>query len=672
MKVTSYEFTDKWSWGLVMKDIAASFGNIVLERKFKSYINRIDQGDSDIVVLQNATMLDIAGNARPEKKIIRLGGNRTFMGNEDRYAQDMAKCFAVIATNRHLYEIAVRHNPNTHIVYNGLDLNKWKPNAVRTFRAGFCGNISKPSYLTYKGYDILQDAIILLAGEGIKIELADALYGDGQIEHARMMPDFYYKIDCLVHPTAGEGCSNTVMEACACGVPIVTTREAGMHGELMQDGVDCLFVERTSESIAAALKKLYFDRHLLSTLSQGARAFAERYHDINVISAQYVQIFKDCVKANMPKPLIGYGITSQHKDWAHGSTVDAIMEKLKKDFDFEDLSKTFGTSKYDAVWFRGGPMSDIPAGVPFVWTCGTGGAFLKGFADAHDHPKAACVIVQNREAKKFLRSRGNRKPIFVIPNGVDTDMFNCDRTLAVDPDDFVVGFAARKNNGHKGWEFFKTSCDLAGIRSVKVCGYEANERIPHSQMPEFYNSIDCLVQVSDAEGCSNSIMEAMSCGVPCIIHRKSGYHGDVCENCKEVIFAERTAEDIADKITMLRNNADLHRRISANARTFALRHSWDIISHKYARVFNFLAMQKTNIVPIVKECSKVEPAPALPIIPHAPAIAKNVSPNVPPDHVRVMFREDVFISGRQYYKEHIEVIRKKNLAPLGSKIKILK
>lgn len=97
-------------------------------------------------------------------------------------------------------------------------------------------------------------------------------------------------------------CSNTLMEACACGVPIITTACAGYHGEQMVDGENVLFCERSTESITECINKLINDKNLYNKLCKGSRKFAEDHHDINVIAKKYNEIFTECHEYNNSKP----------------------------------------------------------------------------------------------------------------------------------------------------------------------------------------------------------------------------------------------------------------------------------------------------------------------------------------------------------------------------------
>jgi glycosyltransferase involved in cell wall biosynthesis len=98
-----------------------------------------------------------------------------------------------------------------------------------------------------------------------------------QIQHE------YDGADVLVLPSLSEGSANVCYEALACGLPVITTPNAG---SVVRDGVDGFIVPiRSAEAIAAKLERLAADRDLLATLSRNAaeraleftqRSYAER------------------------------------------------------------------------------------------------------------------------------------------------------------------------------------------------------------------------------------------------------------------------------------------------------------------------------------------------------------------------------------------------------------
>jgi glycosyltransferase involved in cell wall biosynthesis len=139
-----------------------------------------------------------------------------------------------------------------------------------------------------KGYQIAVDACELA-----EVPLLVVGRGMTQVPHQRMIQDFYSQIDVLILPTGPEkeACSNVVMEALALGVPVVTTRYAGMHGQLLESGREALIVPRFSLSFAAALRRLKHDATLRGRLAAGGRRFAERYHDLDLVGRKYEHVF---------------------------------------------------------------------------------------------------------------------------------------------------------------------------------------------------------------------------------------------------------------------------------------------------------------------------------------------------------------------------------------------
>ena len=72
------------------------------------------------------------------------------------------------------------------------------------------------------------------------------------------MPGLLHGLDCFVLPSLAEGVSNTILEAMACGLPVVATR-VGANGELIEDGTSGRLVpSRNSDALAREIVA-YFD-----------------------------------------------------------------------------------------------------------------------------------------------------------------------------------------------------------------------------------------------------------------------------------------------------------------------------------------------------------------------------------------------------------------------------
>jgi glycosyltransferase involved in cell wall biosynthesis len=92
----------------------------------------------------------------------------------------------------------------------------------------------------------------------------------------RDLPGVYAQADVFVLPTILEGLAIVVLEAMACGVPVITTS----HGpsEVVRDGVDGFIVPiRDPEAIAEKLRLLYSDPELRRRMSEHARQRAAEF-----------------------------------------------------------------------------------------------------------------------------------------------------------------------------------------------------------------------------------------------------------------------------------------------------------------------------------------------------------------------------------------------------------
>jgi colanic acid/amylovoran biosynthesis glycosyltransferase len=88
-----------------------------------------------------------------------------------------------------------------------------------------------------------------------------------------------------------EGTPVVIMEALACGVPVVSTRHAGIP-EVLDDGVSGLLVpERQPEALALALQRLVRDPELRGSMGARGRAAMRDRHDIRKLNESLMGIY---------------------------------------------------------------------------------------------------------------------------------------------------------------------------------------------------------------------------------------------------------------------------------------------------------------------------------------------------------------------------------------------
>ncbi len=89
-----------------------------------------------------------------------------------------------------------------------------------------------------------------------------------------------------------EGTPVVIMEALACGVPVVSTRHAGIP-EVVDDGVSGFLVpERQPEALALALQRLVRDPELRESMGARGRAAMRERHDIRKLNENLIQIYR--------------------------------------------------------------------------------------------------------------------------------------------------------------------------------------------------------------------------------------------------------------------------------------------------------------------------------------------------------------------------------------------
>ena len=170
-------------------------------------------------------------------------------------------------------KVELKKRPDAYLP-DGVDLNLFQPNNLSRFdnlndrliRVGWVGN-SKWSINDLKGINtIIKPAIQELRQEGYNIELYTSDREEKMIPHYRM-PQFYSKIDCYICASLHEGTPNPVLEAMACGVPVITTNVGVVEECLGTLQKNFIMKERTVKELKEKIIKLLKNREVFKELS---------------------------------------------------------------------------------------------------------------------------------------------------------------------------------------------------------------------------------------------------------------------------------------------------------------------------------------------------------------------------------------------------------------------
>ncbi len=183
--------------------------------------------------------------------------------------------------------------PKVTVLRNGVDTRLFRPPADRaTLRAGL--GLSRPTLLSVghlierKGHDLVIRALaalpgceLLVAGEGPERSRLEALVAElGLAARVRLlgarphgeMAELYGAADALILASSREGWANVLLEAMACGTPVVATNIWG-NPEVVRAPEAGMIVARTVEALAAGARRL-----LAAAPGRAAtRAYAERF-----------------------------------------------------------------------------------------------------------------------------------------------------------------------------------------------------------------------------------------------------------------------------------------------------------------------------------------------------------------------------------------------------------
>ena len=161
---------------------------------------------------------------------------------------------------------------------NKLDSRKQLGFLEKDFIVCYVGQFSdrKGSMRLSKSIDLLNDKKIksVFIGSGQSIPNCDGILFKGRVPHNEVKL-YLNACDVFVLPTLNEGCSNAIIEAMACGLPIISSNRP-FNADILNSENSILVDPMNVEEIAASIKKLKDDEILNKKLSDGAFVSAQK------------------------------------------------------------------------------------------------------------------------------------------------------------------------------------------------------------------------------------------------------------------------------------------------------------------------------------------------------------------------------------------------------------
>ncbi len=129
-----------------------------------------------------------------------------------------------------------------------------------------------------------------LAARVHELQLADAVQFHGWRDRAELRA-FYQAADLVINPSIYEGMPNVVLEAMACGRPVLASRVPGNDAAVVDRVTGWLFPPGDSAGFSDCLRTLLAQPGIASQLGAAARIRAEREYSWTRTAQSYLELF---------------------------------------------------------------------------------------------------------------------------------------------------------------------------------------------------------------------------------------------------------------------------------------------------------------------------------------------------------------------------------------------
>lgn len=225
--------------------------------------------------------------------------------------------------------------------------------------------------------------------------------------------------------------------------------------------------------------------------------------------------------------------------------------------------------------------------VPMVVVSGEDIIVLQKFLSKHQInnlrisvKKVICVSTKNK-LESIEKGLCGEDSCVIIPNGADSSKFyplsqsESRNILGFNKNDFIVAFVGRFIE-RKGQIRIIKALELLSDPNVKgiFIGKSSSPNqepygkyvafkglVPHDEICMYLNAADVFILPSLAEGCSNSIVEAMACALP-IISSDRPFNYDIIDSSNGILIDPNNISELACSIKKLKDNIDLRKQMS--------------------------------------------------------------------------------------------------------------
>lgn len=242
--------------------------------------------------------------------------------------------------------------------------------------------------------------------------------------------------------------------------------------------------------------------------------------------------------------------------------------------------------------------------------------YIKGeeIAELRDSTCGVICVSSKNKRESIALGLAKEDRCIVLPNAVNPkeffrmDKWECRKKKGYGKNDFIVAFCGRFIQ-RKGVMRVSEAIQKLHDQTVKAIFIGSNNQcekkrpdcdgilfigtLPHSELVDYLNCADIFVLPTLAEGCSNSIVEAMACGLP-IISSDLPFNYDILDETNSILVNPTSIDEIANAIKEVKNNLDKRIQLSQGA---AKKASKLTIENRSTMILEFMSEMQARIFP---------------------------------------------------------------------------
>ena len=200
------------------------------------------------------------------------------------------------------------------VIPNGLPLEKYRPVTRDSARATLGINDDGPfilaaaqylferrkgGYLLLESLQRIDEELSIITFGMDKIRLSGT--GNKKVHNLGFVPEekkilALNAADVYVHPAEVDNLPNVVMEAIACGTPVVGFNTGGVPEMVRESETGWIAPDVSIDSLTAVIRRALEDVSYGHTLRESCRKIAEREYDVVLQSDRYLNLFEDLLR----------------------------------------------------------------------------------------------------------------------------------------------------------------------------------------------------------------------------------------------------------------------------------------------------------------------------------------------------------------------------------------